>query len=73
MTTDGIAAARFASVTEWLHSLSLAQYVDAFDLHEIGLDTVSELTNEMLRDELGITPLGHRNKILKSIRECFLR
>jgi class 3 adenylate cyclase len=54
-------------VADWLRSLGLSQYEPAFRESEIDADVLPELTDQHLRD-LGIS-LGHRLKILRSIRE----
>jgi hypothetical protein len=57
-----------AEVGRWLESLSLGDYVAAFSKEQITGDVLSEISDEMLK-ALGVDALGHRLKILKSVRE----
>ena len=43
------------------------EYVPLFREHEISGDTLLSLTNEVLRDEMGIKNVGKRHKLLKAI------
>jgi class 3 adenylate cyclase/predicted ATPase len=54
-------------VADWLRSLGLSQYEPAFRESEIDADVLPELTDQHL-EKLGV-PLGHRLKMLRSIRE----
>jgi class 3 adenylate cyclase len=54
-------------IGDWLRSLGLSQYEAAFRESEIDADVLPELTDQHLTD-LGIS-LGHRLKMLRSIRE----
>lgn len=54
------------SVAQWLESLGLAQYADAFAENEITLEVLPTLTDADLR-ELGVNALGHRKKLLAAI------
>jgi class 3 adenylate cyclase len=54
-------------VGDWLRSLGLGQYEEAFRDSEIDYDVLSELTDQHLKD-LGVA-LGHRLKMLRAIRE----
>jgi len=53
-------------VREWLISLELAQYVDAFDENAIGWDVLPLLDHEVLKD-IGVRAAGDRIRILKAI------
>eukprot|EP00045_Choanoeca_perplexa_P013823 m.158417 g.158417 ORF g.158417 m.158417 type:complete len:585 (+) comp16468_c0_seq4:524-2278(+) len=56
-----------AKVTEWLKTLKLESYSDAFA--EFGYDTldkVAQISSTAL-DDMGITLQGHRNRILKNL------
>jgi class 3 adenylate cyclase/predicted ATPase len=54
-------------VADWLRRLGLSQYEPAFRESEINADVLPELTEQHL-EKLGV-PLGHRLKMLRSIRE----
>ena len=54
-------------IGDWLTRLGFSQYEAAFRENAIDADVLRELTDEHLRD-LGV-PLGHRLKMLRSIRE----
>ena len=49
-----------------LNALNLSQYYDCFIDNDIGFEELGLLTSEDLK-EIGITSLGHRKQILKSI------
>src|SRR5262249_14051567 len=51
---------------DWLESLGLAQYSQAFAQHSITWELLGELSSEDLRD-IGVAPLGHRKRLLKAI------
>lgn len=57
-----------SDIREWLTSLGLAQYADAFEENEISVELLGELDQDLLK-EVGITTLGHRLKILKAVKE----
>ena len=49
-------------VRQWLDSLGLGQYADAFERNAIELDQLATLSDEELK-ELGVSALGHRKRI----------
>ncbi|XP_078486552.1 WD repeat, SAM and U-box domain-containing protein 1 isoform X1 [Ciona intestinalis] len=56
-------------VGDWLtNEMKLGQYVEAFKNNDIDGAELGSLTSEILQKELGITPLGHRNKIIRAIK-----
>ncbi|MFC1664345.1 hypothetical protein ACFL17_01780 [Pseudomonadota bacterium] len=57
-----------SDIRQWLHSLDLGQYVEAFEENAIEWDLVSELDHEILIS-IGIGLAGHRMRILKAVRE----
>lgn len=58
----------FQSVDEWLKFINMEKYVDAFHAANINnLENVARLRDGDLR-EMGISLIGHRNKMNKSIR-----
>ncbi len=54
-------------VRNWLESLGLTQYVDAFESSDVDLDVLPSL-NEGDLEKLGVS-LGHRKKMLKALAE----
>jgi class 3 adenylate cyclase/predicted ATPase len=56
-----------AIVGEWLASLGLSEYAERFAENGIEIDVLSELTDQDL-EKLGVL-LGHRRRMLRSIRE----
>ena len=57
-----------ADIRQWLTSIGLDQYADAFEENDIDPDLLPELTDEFLK-AVGVTSVGHRIKILKAVRE----
>ena len=55
-------------VGDWLASVNLHQYIDAFILNEINGIILLDITLEDL-DYMGITALGHRKTILKGAED----
>ncbi|MBR0939163.1 SAM domain-containing protein [Bradyrhizobium jicamae] len=53
-------------IGEWLRSLGLERYEEAFRTNEIDATVLPRLTQENLK-ELGVTALGHRLKLLDAI------
>jgi len=53
-------------IADWLRGLGLEQYEAAFRENAIDAGVLRELTADDLR-ELGITPIGHRRKLLAAI------
>src|SRR5215208_7741499 len=55
-----------SDLREWLDSVGLGQYTDAFAEHDIDFHVLPELTEQDL-EKLGVS-LGHRKKLLKAIQ-----
>ncbi|MFL5289040.1 MAG: SAM domain-containing protein, partial [Rhodopila sp.] len=53
-------------VGEWLRNLGLAQYEAAFGANAIDAETLPTLTADDIKD-LGVTPIGHRRRLLDAI------
>ena len=53
-------------IAEWLRGLGLAQYSEAFAENAIDWSVLPKLTGDDLR-EIGVTPVGHRRKLLDAI------
>ena len=54
------------SLGEWLESLGLAQYAEAFREHAIGWDVLSQLDHNLLKD-IGVSAVGDRLRILRAV------
>ena len=57
------------SVGEWLASLGLPEYADRFAEQRIDFSTLRDLTDEDLKEELGVVLLGDRRRLLRAIGE----
>jgi len=57
-------------VSDWLtHEVQLGQYAAVFKENEIDGAELSSLDADLLKNDLKIKPLGHRNKILRAIKQ----
>ena len=54
-------------VCYWLIAHGLGNFVDTFRDNEVDGECLLTLDNKLLRDDLGITALGHRSRILKRV------
>jgi class 3 adenylate cyclase/predicted ATPase len=54
-------------IGQWLDSLGLGQYAEAFEDNAVAWATLPELDHELLK-EVGVKPVGHRVTILKAIQ-----
>jgi class 3 adenylate cyclase/predicted ATPase len=57
-----------SDVRQWLDSLDLGQYADAFEENAIEWDQLRDLSNEFLKD-VGIQATGHRMRILNAAQQ----
>ncbi len=57
-----------SDIREWLASVGLSQYADAFEENEVSIDLLGELDQDLLK-EIGVKTLGHRLQILKAAKE----
>lgn len=55
-----------SNIRQWLDSLELSQYVDAFEENAIEWTTLRKLDHELLK-EIGVKPVGHRVAMLEAI------
>eukprot|EP00112_Aurelia_sp_Birch-Aquarium-sp1_P006514 Seg1718.3 transcript_id=Seg1718.3/GoldUCD/mRNA.D3Y31 product="WD repeat SAM and U-box domain-containing protein 1" protein_id=Seg1718.3/GoldUCD/D3Y31 len=55
-------------VCTWLGDLGLSQYAEIFRTNDIDGIELSNVDNKVLGEDLGIAPLGHRNKILREVK-----
>jgi hypothetical protein len=53
-------------IAEWLRGLGLEQYENAFRENAIDVEVLRDLTADDIK-ELGITPIGHRRRLLTAI------
>jgi hypothetical protein len=51
----------------WLMSEGLGNFLDKFKENEVDGECLYSLDNKLLKDDLGITALGHRSRILKRV------
>jgi len=51
---------------QWLESLGLAQYADAFEVHDIDDGVLPLVTDQVLKD-IGVSSAGHRLRILAAV------
>jgi class 3 adenylate cyclase len=58
-----------APVREWLASLRLYEYADRFAEHRIDISILRDLTDQDLKEELGVVALGDRRKLLRAIAQ----
>lgn len=56
-------------VCKWLIDLSLDQYCEIFRENAIDGTELFNITAETLANDLGIGPVGHRNKILRNVKD----
>lgn len=54
-------------VAEWLTNIGLTDYIDIFTTNHITGQTLLELTEKDIKDDLGISSVGHRKSFEKSI------
>src|SRR5262245_41155774 len=55
------------SVREWLASLGLSEYADRFAEQQIDFSILQDLTDQDLKEKLGVVLVGHRRKLLRAI------
>src|SRR6266480_3169711 len=55
------------SVKEWLASLGLSEYADRFAEHRIDFSILRDLTDQDLKEELGVVLFGVRRRLLRAI------
>lgn len=56
-------------VCSWLISLDLELYCESFRRNAIDGEELSHMSSELLASDLGVGPAGHRNKILRTIKD----
>jgi len=54
------------SISAWLHELGLERYVEAFEAHDVDMQTLALLTETDL-SEIGVKSVGHRRKLAGAI------
>jgi class 3 adenylate cyclase/tetratricopeptide (TPR) repeat protein len=55
-----------SEIRNWLETIGLGQYADAFDANEIGMDLLGQVDDQMLKD-IGVSIGGHRLRIRNAI------
>ena len=54
-------------IGSWLEELGLGEYREAFERNAIDREELLDLTDEQLKNDIGISPLGHRTKLRRAI------
>ena len=57
-----------SDLRQWLDSLSLGRYADAFEAGDIDWDVLRELDHDVLKD-LGVRSPGDRLRIIKAVKD----
>jgi len=57
------------SVKEWLTSLGLSEYAHRFAEQRIDFSILPDLTDQDLKEELGVVHLGDRRRLLRAIAQ----
>jgi class 3 adenylate cyclase len=55
-----------SEIRNWLESIGLGQYADAFEANEIGMDLLGQVDDQMLKD-IGVSVGGHRLRFRNAI------
>ena len=56
-------------VCQWLMEQGLGQFIDVFQENLVDGECLMALDNSLLKEDLGISALGHRNRIMKRVGE----
>lgn len=56
----------FDDVGEWLTNLGLSDYIETFQNNHISGKNILDITDQELRDDLGMSSVGHRKNFSKS-------
>lgn len=57
-----------SDVTQWLIEQGLGQFVDVFQENCVDGECLLTLDNNLLKDDLGVSQLGYRSRILKRVQ-----
>ena len=55
-----------SDMRQWLKSLGLGQYANAFEQNDVDAEVLAELNHELLQ-RIGVSSVGHRVKIIKAV------
>ena len=55
-----------SEIRNWLESIGLGQYGDAFEVNEIDMDLLGQVDDQILND-IGVSAAGHRLRIRNAI------
>jgi class 3 adenylate cyclase len=55
-----------SEVREWLDSIGLARYADAFETNDLDIDLLGQVDDQLLKD-IGVSSAGHRLRIRNAI------
>ena len=53
----------------WLTQQGLGRFIEVFQDNAVDGECLLSLDNTLLKNDLGITALGHRSRILKRVQE----
>jgi hypothetical protein len=53
-------------MSEWLNTIGLAQYADAFETNDLDFDLLGQVDDQLLKD-IGVLSAGHRLRIRNAI------
>ena len=55
-----------SAVRDWLETIGLPQYADAFEANDIDTDLLTEIDDQLLKD-IGVSSAGHRLRLRRAI------
>ena len=55
-----------SEIRNWLDSIGLAQYADAFETNDLDIDLLRQVDDQLLKD-IGVSSAGHRLRIRNAI------
>jgi hypothetical protein len=55
-----------SDVRTWLAGIGLSQYADPFEAHDVEMDLLKDVDDQMLKD-IGVTSAGHRLRLRNAI------
>jgi hypothetical protein len=55
-----------SAVRDWLESIGLGQYADAFEANDIDADLLIRLDDQLLKD-IGVASAGHRLRLCDAV------
>ena len=55
-----------SALRDWLETIGLGQYADAFEANDIDTDLLAQIDDQMLKD-IGVSSAGHRLRLRDAI------